>query len=419
MKDEERQRPLHPRGTNPEVIQTSNFKPHTSSAWKYARQIAFPRLAGRAGERDAADFIAGTFKSFGYEVETDPFPVWATPWGWMRIGLSICLILLIAAGSMAERAPLLTALCCALLFVVLPVWTRLWARRAMKVVSGAPPLFMSSNLIAACPDASAEGLTVYLLAHYDSKSQTLSIRWRILLIIAMIAGTGAFGATHLLIGLYPGFYALPGAALSMWGATVLWAASVAAGLVLSGMRTENRSPGGLDNAGSVGALLALAETLRERQWKRINLTFVAVGAEELGLLGSMWLARRLRASLDPARTWALNLDGIGVRGSLRLIEGAQVWRTADSPFARLLRQTADRLGIPLKPMRMLPGFLLDHIPFSRAGFQATSLIAVSERGWKIHTPDDTIALVEPAGLAEAVALIDAALEALDGLPIRA
>jgi hypothetical protein len=381
-------------------------------AWAYARQLAFPRLAGRAGEQEAARFIEQTFTTFGYAVETHPFPIRAAPWGWIRAGLAGGIVLLMAAALAAPRAPLLAALCCALLFLLLPAMNALWRRHVTRRRPGDDARPASANLIARHPEASSGDLSVYLVAHYDSKSQSLSIRRRIVLVMLMLTGTAAFGLVHLAAGVHPAFAGAPAASWAFWSADLLWAMGIAAALWLLGMRTENRSPGGLDNAGSLGVLLALAEAFRTRPCRHLNLAFVATGAEELGLLGALDLARRFRERLDPDRVWILNLDGLGAPGALRCVEGARMFRAPHSRFARLLRQTAGRLSIPLRPMRLLPGFLLDHIPFSRQGFQATSLITVSGRSRHIHTPEDTIDRVDPEGLQEAGALITAVLNAL-------
>lgn len=104
---------------------------------------------------------------------------------------------------------------------------------------------------------------------------------------------------------------------------------------------------------------------------------------------------------------------IGVPESLRFVEGAAFFHPPSTRFAQLLQRVADQLSIPLKLMRMLPDFLLDHIPFSQNGFDATSLITVSKTGRNFPTTDDTIDRVEPAGLDEAVTLVLATPTALD------
>ena len=383
-----------------------------ASAWEYARRLSFPRLSGSYGEKAAADLVVTTLESFGYAVERHAFPIRETPWGWMRATLIGSTALLLLAGWGAGKSPFLAFFFCCLLLVLPPLMNRVWGRRILKHRDdGQSPYAI--NLIAPHPYSASNGLTVYLLAHYDTKSQTLPITWRVVFILLILVGTLAFGLTQLAVGLWPGYPDWSFAAFVNGGVAVLWTAALMAALALLGVRTENRSPGGLDNAGSVGAVLRLAEVLRDRVWDRLTVVFVATGAEELGLLGSTFLTQRLCSSGDRGALWVLNLDGLGVPGSLRMVEGTAIIPSPRTRFSLLLERLANQLSIPLKPMSMLPGFLLDHIPFSIAGFAATSLITVSKHGRRIHTPNDTIALVDPAGLEEAVTLVLATLTELD------
>lgn len=383
-----------------------------AQAWEYAWRLAFPRLSGSCGEKTAADLIETTLASFGYVVERHTFPVRETPWAWMKRALVCGIALLLLAGWVAGKSPLLATLLCVLLFGLPPLMNRLWAWRILNHDDDAQSP-CATNLIAPHPNSAPNGLTVYLLAHYDSKSQTLPIVWRMVFIITVLVGTLTLGVSQLAVALWPDIGVWPFAPAIARGVTVFWAVALLATLALLWMGTENRSPGGLDNAGSVGALLLLAEVLRDHVWEHVKVVFVATGAEELGLVGSTFLARRLCTSEDKPTLWVLNLDGLGVPRSLRMVEGTAFLHPPRTRFAQLLQQVSNQLSIPLRPLPMLPGFLLDHIPFSRAGFAATSLVTLSKNGRHIHTPNDTIAQVEPAGLEEAVTLVLATLAELD------
>jgi hypothetical protein len=95
-------------------------------AYQYARKIAYPRLVGQDGENRAATFLVDTFKTLGYDVTVQPFPILRTPWGWMRIGLALTAILLIGAGFISGFSHLLAALCCATVFVMMGVMEYLY-----------------------------------------------------------------------------------------------------------------------------------------------------------------------------------------------------------------------------------------------------------------------------------------------------
>lgn len=382
-------------------------------AWRYACQLAFPRLTGRADERKAAGMVIRAFASLGYKTVCLPFAVAGTPWAWMRAGWIAAFVWLAVAGLAAERHPLIAAGCCFSWFGGVFLMERLWRRRALREM---PPEagIASSNIVARRPVPSETANHIlHFIAHYDSKSQTVALPWRVALITLLAGGTLVFGTVNLIAGFAPALLATTGGTAVSAFAFVLWLASLLTALALLGVRTENRSPGALDNAGSVGVLLALAEALRDRALKHVEPVFVSTGAEEMGLSGAYALVRQWRCTLDRDRSFFLNLDLVGVPGSLRLIEGARMLQRPRSAFARLIRRAARRLAVPLSGFLMLPGFLVDHIPWSRAGFPAVSLIGVSGRAGRVHTPDDTMDLVDPAGLDEAVRLLMGVVEEME------
>lgn len=403
---------LHPPGDTPSDGLTIGVQ-----AWDYARQLAFPRLVGRSGERKAAEWIKSQLTDAGYAVEEQSFPIHALPWNWMRMGLAVGFFLLIAAGIAGTEHPLITVLCCAAIPAVFLITDALWKRRNRPDKSPATAGLQSANILARHPAPPQNPvMTVLLTAHYDSKSQSISIRTRIVLIIILLAGILVFGLAHLMAAFYPGAAAWDMMPVMMWTASVFWTASLISILRLLAMRTENRSPGALDNAGSAGVLLALADQFKENPFRSIDIVFAWTGAEEQGLLGAQALAAAWAEKPTAGRTWILNVDGAGIPGALRLVEGGGLLRFPSSAYAGFLCRAAEKAGIPLSPMRLLPGFLLDHIPFSRKGLAATSLITVSEHARFMHTPDDTMDLVDPAGLEEAVRLVQDVLTALDEKP---
>jgi hypothetical protein len=401
---------MNPSGSEPE-LQYGGFD--GKRAWEEARRIAFPRMVGQPGEYGAAKLIRDAFTRLGYHVENHVFPIPGTPWPYMRAGLALTLVLLLISGLVYPYSPWITVLCCALTLISPLFINHLWRRRVAGYHPSSSETFYSSSILAHDPARNPDrARAVYLLAHYDSKSQSLPIIWRIILVGVVIVGTAGLAVT----GLVSGTYSPDGAVQSavFWSAVFFCVTASAASALLFGMRTENRSPGGLDNAGGVGAILELAAALKNRPFRNIRPVFVATGAEELGLIGSSALAAKMEAEcVDTDRVWILNLDGPGVPGSLSVIEGAHAFRTPESRFAVLIRNTAHDLRIPLRSSRMWPGFLLDHIPFSQKGFIATSLIGMSRQAWKAHTPQDTIERISPDGLHEAGQLIVEVLTRLD------
>lgn len=146
------------------------------------------------------------------------------------------------------------------------------------------------NLIAVRPRTR---VTTWLVAHYDSKAQPLSMAWR--LVWAVAAGV-ALAAAAVATGV--------GAAAWPW-----WLGALGlAGGFLALNRAADGSPGAVDNATGVLTVLAALDALPAQA----GVGALLLDAEELGLVGASALARE-RGNLL-ADTTVVNFDGIDDRG---------------------------------------------------------------------------------------------------------
>jgi len=153
------------------------------------------------------------------------------------------------------------------------------------------------NLIAVRPRAR---VTTWLVAHYDSKGQPLSMAGRL-----AAAGLAVLGALELLGA---AVRAMSGALHVGTPDLVAVFATLGGVLLLAVNRVTDRSAGAVDNAAGVVAALATLDALP---------VTAAVGvlfpdAEEYGMLGARALARE-RANLF-ADTGIVNFDGVDDRG---------------------------------------------------------------------------------------------------------
>lgn len=355
----------------------------SNRASENARAISFPRETGSKGERQAADFIAKRFRDLGLDVKEEEFTLFFSPWFLLKIGLIIGFILLLLSRLLVNSHPVIASLVIFVLMVAMlftgPMW-QWFGRRGIKNPWGKDR--RSKNIIARFPEPeTSSGQALYLMAHYDSKSQSLSLGGRIILISATVAGCLLLGLTYLLQARGSvNIIVQDGIFLFVTVSTVI--------LFLN--RTDNLSQGGIDNAGSIGLLLELAEILGKNLPKKINVTFIATGAEEEGLMGAYAFLNAHRDELNSERTLILNFDGIGIKGKLRL-------------FSKIkgLPETLSRL--PSLPT--FSGLMMDHIPFKSEGFKAVTLACVSKEAFKIHTERDTIDLISPEGIGETEGVI--------------
>lgn len=360
----------------------------------YARDIAYPRMVGSDGEKRAAGYIISRLNERGLGTEEEPFRIRIVPWIPLRVGLISSIVFLLIGLLISKEHQYISAIITSIILISFIAMDKLWTFLAgLDFLPDLMRNLSSKNIIARIKfkrERKPGEKRVYLIAHYDSKGQSISLITRILLV-----ATASF---YLILLILQYISATPpqsreGINLLLYLPLSFTAVII---LILLSVKTDNRSPGGLDNAGSVGLLIEIADLLRERNYKNLSITLVFTGAEELGLLGANAFIKRHRSELDLKDSYFLNLDGIGVRGCLK--------------------QFGKRPIFPvLSTFPMMMGLMMDHLPFEKAGFKAMSLGCVSSKTLKIHTKEDKADLLEPEGIAEAGMKV---LEILDRLDKR-
>lgn len=199
-------------------------------------------------------------------------------------------------------------------------------------------------------------VAVWLVAHYDSKGQPLSMAARLLL-AAACAGATAAGIGAVVAGAPP---------------LAIVPAGLLAGLFLTMNRVHNSSPGAVDNGSGVVTALATVDTLSAS----LPVGLIFLDAEEWGLRGARALLRE-RANLLHDTT-VVNFDGIDDRGR---------------PIAFVHRPgpTVDRIAGALgaRRLRWLP-VVVDGLALRHA---ARECVTIMRGGWGtarvVHTPRDT------------------------------
>lgn len=162
-----------------------------------------------------------------------------------------------------------------------------FAGRPSRALFGAPPVVRGINLIASRPsDRQTVRPSVWLVAHYDSKGQPISMAVRLLGFFAVVLG------------------------LVLLTVSTIGAVAVLAGalLVVSRNRVNDNSPGALDNATGLIAVFMTIDQLPPEA----GVGVVFPDAEEFGLVGAKALSQD-RASLF-ADSAVLNLDGLDDTG---------------------------------------------------------------------------------------------------------
>ena len=228
---------------------------------------------------------------------------------------------------------------------------------------------------------------VWLVAHLDSKSQTIPMLVRIASSVALELLTVTIAVALV-------------AAMSRLAVPSGWWLALQLLAVVSAVPTVfcfvgSRSAGAVDNAsGVVAAILAATQKDSPRE-----LGVLVTSAEELGLAGS----RAAAASMAPS-VKVLNCDTIDdVGGWHCMYSGAQ-----PRQIATAARSVAARSGVAVRIGRLIPGILADNIAFADVRIEA---VTVSRGNFstlaRIHTWRDNSIALSGQGAAEAAAFLSA------------
>ena len=387
---------------------SEEFRFDGEQAEKYAREIAFPRKVGTEGESKVARLITGFLKDLGYQVREERFSILIPPWIWMKGMLLLAMILLVIPWLTLEKRPMLALLCAVGLMFWIVGRDKLWIRLGRWVVSDDPGGWgESKNILAEFPEDNA-GRPFFLMAHYDSKSQLISLYARTLLFLLGCFSSGGF-ASWVMIAVLRQW--LGGESISAsWLAHGCFFLSLGLNLFFVFTTMGNDSEGGIDNASGVGVVLELARGMRRDNPRGVKPIFVFTGAEELGLLGSLMIRKKHGHEMAQARAFVMNIDSVGQANRVRACSSGRAGKRWLEDLLRL----AQEKGLRLRSLPFLKGILMDHLPFGSLGIPSISLTSVLKEGWYLHTARDRSSLIRKEGLEAMGNSVWAAIQSLEG-----
>ncbi len=365
-----------------------------------AGELAFPRRAGSEGSERIVGLVAGRLRQAGLEVSVEPFGFDLAPARRALQQLLLgCALLVGGAGLVVQRWPLAApvlvaaALAPALVFLA-------WAPGLERLYSSDGPT-RTANVVGRRAVVDPR-LTLVVMAHHDSKSQSLSLAARL-------------GLTGVALGAVVALTMLAVAAGTTGGTadgSLSRAAQVASGVAVAAlgalalMRSGDRSPGGVDNAGSLAVVLELARVLPGEIADDVEVVVLATGAEEDHMVGAMrWLDRHLDG-LAGRPVYCVNLDGAGAPGRAVLIERYGLGRPFSRRMSEAARRAAAWLDIPVRGILMLPGLGIDAIPFAHRGVPCLTLASgsIGRSVLAVHSRRDVAGNLDPAALQRVAAL---------------
>ena len=355
------------------------------------RALAKPRLCGSEGSAQVRAEMQSRFEALGYEVRAFPFTfsAWAGKYAMTTAGGIYLFGSLGAAILLYARYPGV-ALVLLTLVLLLTGIVAVMTRPAVDVLPWGRQ--EGINLFAQKPGARPRYI---FMAHSDSKSQPLPLAFRgPAIVFGLLAWIALFVLSLLSLVDFVG------------GGLVIaaGAAAVIAGVLLVFCWVDNHSPGALDNASGLAALLGIAA----REGTADDIAFLVTDAEELGLAG----ARAIAGSL-PAVYGVINMDGLDDEGVLYVIErfGWPRARGLAPHLAAPLLGSASALEIPAQRRDLPFGVLVDHIPIVKAGMPALTLMRGSMASLKrVHRPADSLDRLRGTGVEKTIDVVCGALQ---------
>ena len=339
-----------------------------------------PRFTG-SGEEERARHICRTeLERAGFECKEAPFEFSEAPARWgPPLAAALQAATIIILGRMALMGRPLLALSVGSALMVLLFFVDAYVKR--KLISALPTQRASSTNL----EARRGDPRVWLVAHLDSKSQTVAM-------LVRIAGSILLGgmlvlALLTLLGELAGFHS----------ERVWWVIEIGAILgALPGMLcfVTNASRGALDNASGVVAVILAAQSDGAPR----DLGVLVTSGEELGLAGARAWAQSATGSLR-----IINCDTVDDKGAWRCM-----YTSGKNAITRVAPLIARGLGYELQVRRLIPGILADSMVFAERGIAAVTL----SRGTistlaRIHTRGDTSNSLTGRGATDASVLLAA------------
>ncbi len=383
----------------------------------------FARPSASDGERRAAELIAGRLRGLGCRATVEQERAHGTYW-W-PIGLAnLCsagaalTALRASARARAGGRPVRAGVALAAAACAAGVWDdlgqgRRWLRRLL-------PTRPTYNVVAEA-GAPAAPRTVVFIAHHDAAHSGLVFHPALGRIPPRLTPTLHERSTQSLPILYAVWLGpvliAAGAALGRRGLLKLGAAfGLGAAAAMADIGVRGVVPGANDNLAAVGALLALAETIRQNPLENVKVLLVSTGSEESFSEGMEAFGRRHFGRLDPASTEMVCLECLG-GPTLAVIEGEGMLRMRHYPEAMrdALADAAAQANVPImRGLRTVAA--TDALVPLRDGYRAVTLASIdyTKLPLNYHWPTDVPEALHWETIERAVAVCERFLRTREG-----
>ena len=176
----------------------------------------------------------------------------------------------------------------------------------------------------------------------------------------------------------------------------------------------NTSPGACDNGSGSAILLSLAKFYRENPTENLNLKFIWCTAEEWGLFGSKGYVKAHKQEIveNKDNSYVINVDMVGSELAYLDKAGLLKKKPINSKLNSLIEKTAEELKIEARKFNSPIGGNSDHASFKKEKVEVCCFLAKKDTKI-IHSKKDSIDLVKPEKLEDAVELIKGIIQKIN------
>ncbi len=404
----------------------SNSSSTLPSAYEILKNsvLSRPRMMGSPQETETTRFLQNSLESMGLNSSTEDFE-WSTAAVnarkvmFLLIGLFLVLLnAFLTLDSPWNGIVTLVAIPCGVVGIIF---------FGKLIKNDKMPFFgthsSGCNVVVKIPPKNPpieESAEIYLTAHSDSIAVNIPrvyVKFMIgsalgmLLIILLAIITSILG----FINSSESYTNLPQAILIL-RITMLVFTSLVLVMIIFNLFSKrvNTSPGACDNGSGSAILLKLAENVHNSPLDHSSVTFIWCAAEEWGLYGSKSYVKKHRDYLDAHknRIKLINVDMVGSELAYLDKAGLIKKKPLNTHLNQLIEQVAQENQIEARKFNSPIGGNSDHSPFKKVGIEVSCFLAKKDVK-KIHRPSDTIDIINPEKIADAVKLIAAVIRKLD------
>ncbi|MFX1455775.1 MAG: M28 family metallopeptidase [Promethearchaeota archaeon] len=391
------------------------------------KRFSFPRLAGTEGEKKAVDLSIKTFYDIGFDsaqiqretFEFSDFYSITMVKLIMVINLTFSLFLLMFIYVNFTIAMLIVVIMSIVVLLIVkglkhPENPGFWGEYYGKTRS-ATNIFVKVPAID-LPEKDAGNIVIS--GHLDSKSQNFSTFWRVFLYRVWLYSGVCLGGFlialifHTYTPLKLDFMIV---SIGIWVSTIIVSLS---NLFLLFLKTDNNSPGTLDNASGMAIVFELSKYFQNIPTRNFNLWFCQFSAEELGTMGSRVFVNNHESQFQKGKVFQINLEMISCKdhpnNQVEFMKSYGILpRKKIAPLlSKYINKAASEEKVNIDGFHSTVGAHTDSVPFHLRGFYSIDLITRAGAKYT-HSRFDTPDKVDPKVLLKAYLIVRKALLLLD------